>query len=55
MMSPEVFDRLTKRGKRRAIIVDAISCVLWAGILFGVGYLCCAVAAGLEVLAGVWG
>lgn len=54
-MSIDTYARLTKKGKRRAIIVEAISCIVGAGILFALGYAACAFAAGLEVLAGVWG
>lgn len=53
-MSWEVFKRLNARGKRRAIIIDAISCVLWCAIMFAAGYAMCALAAGLQMLAGVW-
>lgn len=54
-MSYELFKRLTPRGKRRAVIVYAVSCAVWIAIMFAVGYLLCALTAGLQMLAGVWG
>ena len=54
-MSIETFARLTKKGKRRAIIVEIVGCIIGACMLFIVGYACCALAAGLQLLAGVWG
>ena len=53
MTSFEVYKRLTKKGRRRAAVMYAVSMVLWSLILYAGGYLACAVAAGMEKLAGV--
>lgn len=53
-MSWELYRRLTPKGRRRAIIIDAISCALWIAIMFAVGYALCALVAGVEILAGVF-
>ena len=53
-MSWELFQRLTPKGKRRAVIIDAISCILWIAIMFVIGYALCALVAGVEMLADVF-
>lgn len=53
-MSWELYQRLTPKGKRRAIIIDAISCILWIAIMLVVGYALCALVAGVEILMGVF-
>jgi hypothetical protein len=55
-LSERTFERIkTKKGRRRAAIVIAADYLLKAAILFALGYLACAIVAGLQVLAGVWG
>ena len=55
MTSLEVYERLTPKGKRRAVIIGAVSTVILTAALYAGGYLLCAMAVGLQVLAGVAG
>ena len=53
-MSEKTYRRLTPRGRRRAIVVELIECVIGAAVLFIAGYLASAIAIGMQVLAGVY-
>ena len=52
-MSHESYLRLSKRGRRRAVAVKAVEGIIYTALFAALGYLCCLVVYGLELLTGV--
>lgn len=52
-MNIETYQRLTKKGKRRARIVFAADCLIVMGGLLGGGYLLSLIVYGVMTLCGV--
>lgn len=52
-MSKELFSRLSRRGKRRAVAVVAVESVIYTAIFAGIGYACCLAVYALQTLCGV--
>lgn len=53
MIDEELFERLSPKGKRRAVIVDCISGVFYTVFFTACGILLCAAVYGLQVMFGV--
>ena len=52
-MSYKSYLRLSKRGRRRAVAVKAMESIIYTALFAALGYLCCLVVYGLELLTGV--
>ena len=52
-MDHEMYIRLSRRGRRRAIAVKAIESVIYTAMFAALGYICCLAVYGLQLLCGV--
>lgn len=53
LMSEKVYNRLSSKGKRRAVIAEGISAIFYAAVFTAVGYAACFIVHGIQMLWGV--